>query len=165
MKQQMNVPIALVLAMLFLPALAAATGLNQPTVSFDSSSLTTGSSKTITVSVSAVSGTSTADVYLDQPTGLSITDPSSGRFNSQEISSSGTSFNFVVTSGTAGNYNIIGRALEQGESSPVSSSTSVLTFIDASDLAVTVTDNPEGSHTSGSSYDLELSVRNPLGSS
>ena len=151
------------LALLAAPALA----LETPSLSYDTTDLTTGTSRSVTVTVTSNTGSSVTLTSLSlvgtSPSGcLTTSDPSSGSYTQASASTSGTSYSFSVTSGTSGSCTFQAQAVES--SSTTSSADSTLTFISPSSLTVDLVTDPAGSKTSGASYFYVLNVTNPLAS-
>lgn len=162
MKKTLIVTALISLVLLAVPALAA---IETPTVSFTTTQLTTGSSRTVSVTVTGSGSSATISrLNLKEVSGLEVSDPSTGQYTNFVASTSGTTKNFVVTSGAAGTYEITAYALESGSASAQQSVAQYLTFVDPSELTVTVTSDPSGTKTSGQVYTLTLTVSNPLDS-
>lgn len=172
MKKEKNIVLAamtLAVMALILSPTAQATGLTQPSIDCPGTDVTTGSTVTLSTTVTGSSGDSTVSSYvLNAPNGVTINDPSSGSYSNFEASSSGTTKTFTITSGTANSsgYSITVTATEQGESTSVTSDTCTVVFVDPSVLTITVSSDPAGTYTSNQAGKVyTVTVENPTGSS
>ncbi len=161
-----SLPLLLPLTVLLLLA-APALGLETPSLSYDTTDLTTGTSRSVTVTVTSNTGSSVTLTSLSlvgsSPSGcLTTSDPASGSYTQATASTSGTSHSFSVTSGTSGSCTFQAQAVES--SSTTSSADSTLTFVSPSSLTVDLVTDPTGSKTSGASYFYALNITNPLSS-
>lgn len=164
---------AIFLTGLFLVALSApilAATLGTPTLSLDETALTTGTTRTVTVSLSSTGGTATASTVGFRGTGqstgssITVTDPSTGTYSSVAVTTSATK-DFTVTAGTADTYSLVGWAIGTSDTSEKASLESYLTFTDPSVITLTVSTDPSGMYKYGESLTYAVKLRNTLGSS
>src|SRR3989338_3695128 len=164
-----HLSLIMVVMVFVISPIAFATGLTQPSIDCPGSDVTTGSTLTLSTTVTGSSGESTVSSYvLNVPNGVTINDPSTGSYSNFAASSSGTTKSFVITSGTANSsgYSITVTGTEQGESTSVTSDTCTVVFVDPSVLTITVDTDPAGTYTSNQAGKVyTITVENPTGSS
>ena len=164
-----HLSLIMVVMVFVISPIAFSTGLTQPSIDCPGSDVTTGSTLTLSTTVTGSSGESTVSSYvLNVPNGLTVNDPSTGSYSNFAASSSGTTKTFAITSGTANSsgYSVTVTATEQGESTSVTSDTCTVVFVDPSVLTITVNSDPAGTYTSNQAGKVyTITVENPTGSS
>lgn len=126
----MIIVLSIVGLLLISPAIFAS--VSTVSTSMSTSRATTGTSVTGTVTVTAT-GTESGSVQLScSPSGVTISDPSTGQYQGVSLSTSPTSKTFTFTAGTANTYTCT------GQSSGVTGDATIV-FVDPSSLTVTGT--------------------------
>lgn len=121
--------------------------------SMSTSRATTGTSVTATVTVTAT-GTESGSVQLScTPSGVSISDPSSGQYQGVLLSTSPKSNAFIFTAGAANTYTC------SGQSGGVSGDSTIV-FVDPTSLSVTGTPTSKSVSASGATFSLSTNVQN-----
>lgn len=121
--------------------------------SMSASRATTGTSITSTVTVTATSSESGSVQLVCTPSGVTISDPSSGSYQGVSLSTSPTSKTFTMTAGTANTYTC------QGQSGGVTGDATIV-FVDPSSLTVTGTPSSKSVSASGETFILTVNVQN-----
>ena len=120
--------------------------------SMSTSRATTGTSVTSTVTVTATGSESGSVQLVCTPSGVTISDPSSGSYQGVSLSSYPTSKPFTMAAGTANTYTC------QGQSGGVTGDSTIV-FVDPSSLTVTGTPSSK-SGTKTSTFTLTVSIQN-----
>lgn len=121
--------------------------------SMSASRATTGTSVTGTVTVTATSSESGAVQLVCTPSGVTISDPSSGSYQGVSLSTSPTSKTFTFSAGTANTYTC------QGQSGGVTGDSTIV-FVDPSALTVTGTPTSKSVGASGETFTLSVNIQN-----
>lgn len=146
----MIIVLSIVGLLVILPSVFAS--VSTVSTSMSTSRATTGTSITSTVTVTAT-GTESGSVQLTcTPSGITISDPSSGQYQGVSLSTSPTSKTFTLTAGTANTYTC------SGQSGGVSGDATIV-FVDPSALTVTGTPSSK-STTSNSAFALSINLQN-----
>ncbi len=150
MNKQMIIILSIIGLLLILPSVFAS--VSTVSTSMSTSRATTGTSITSTVTVTAT-GTESGSVQLTcTPSGITISDPSSGQYQGVSLSTSPTSKTFTLTAGTANTYTC------SGQSGGVSGDATIV-FVDPSALTATGTPSSK-STTSGTAFSLSINLQN-----
>lgn len=120
--------------------------------SMSTSRATTGTSVTSTVTVTATGSESGSVQLVCTPSGVTISDPSSGSYQGVSLSSSPTSKTFTMSAGTANTYTC------QGQSGGVTGDATIV-FVDPSSLTVTGTPSSK-SGAKTSTFSLTVNIQN-----
>lgn len=143
--------VAILVLLISLPAAFAS--VSTVATSMSTSRATTGTSVTGTVTVTAT-GTESGTVQLVcTPSGVSISDPSTGSYQGVSLSTTPTSKTFTLTAGTANTYTC------SGQSGGISQDATIV-FVDPTSLTVTGTPTSKSVSASGDTFTLTVNIQN-----
>ncbi len=144
----------------FIPSVLAAVTVNDP--SFDSTTADAGTTRTVSVTMSTDSGSSTINTFSvsSSPSGLTV----SSVDTPFTVGTSGTTKTFTVSSSTANTYSFTVTVIDSGGTSS-SSGSSIIEYVNPSSLTMNVLEEPLSSVYEGNNTGISINVINSLSSS
>lgn len=115
---------------------------------------TTGTSITISATVTATSSESGSIQLITSPSGITISDPPGGQYQGVSLSTTPVTKTFTITAGTANTYSYY------ATSGGTQSTTQTIVFVNPSALTVTGSPSSKSVSKAGDTFSLSISVQN-----
>lgn len=147
-----------ILTILLFSIVSVSASVSSVTTSSSASTATTGTSVTITASITDTTSESASASIITSPSGVTVSDPSGGQYQSVPLSTSPTSKTFTITASSPNTYSYY------VTSGGTPSTSSTIVFVNPSTL--TLGGSPSSTTTtSGSTFTESITISNPSSSS